>query len=101
MWDLINVNDSPALTVEQLESGVATVTRTEDFFDCHPAVVVAFNFSTKKDESNQDEAPTKEIKKIKTLDFSEFKLFLTLLRQYYVYCQVTLNSWSPTLALWT
>ena len=35
MWDLINVNDSPALTVEQLESGVATVTQSEDFFDCH------------------------------------------------------------------
>ena len=27
MWDLINVNDCEALTIAQLESGMATVTR--------------------------------------------------------------------------
>ena len=30
----------------------------------------------------------KDKEKIDTLDFNEFKLFLDLLRQYYVYCQV-------------
>ena len=89
MWDLINVNDSPNLTVEQLESGVATVTQSEDFFDCHPAVVAAFKLTKRRVETNEDEEPNKEKGKPKTLEFSEFKVFLTLLRQYYVYCQVS------------
>ena len=89
MWDLINVNDSPTLTVEQLESGVATVTQSEDFFDCHPAVVAAFKLTKRRVETNEDEEPNKEKGKPKTLEFSEFKVFLTLLRQYYVYCQVS------------
>ena len=55
MWDLINVNDSAALTLEQLETGVATVTQTEDFFDCHPAVVAAFKWSKKRDETIPEE----------------------------------------------
>ena len=92
MWDLINVNDSPTLTVEQLESGVATVTQSEDFFDCHPAVVAAFNFTKKRFETNEEEEIIKEKGKPKTLEFSEFKIFLTLLRQYYVYCQVSNTS---------
>ena len=92
MWDLINVNDSPVLTVEQLESGVATVTQSEDFFDCHPAVVTAFNFTKKRLETNEEEETNKEKGKPKTLEFSEFKVFLTLLRQYYVYCQVPQTS---------
>ena len=82
-------NDSLTLTVEQLESGVATVTQSEDFFDCHPAVVAAFNFTKKRIETNEEEEPNKEKGKPKTLEFGEFKVFLTLLRQYYVYCQVS------------
>ena len=90
---MINVNDSPVLTVEQLESGVATVTQSEDFFDCHPAVVTAFNFTKKRLETNEEEETNKEKGKPKTLEFSEFKVFLTLLRQYYVYCQVSQVDW--------
>ena len=93
MWDLINVNDSPNLTVEQLESGVATVTQSEDFFDCHPAVVTAFNFTKRRIETEEEEEINKEKGKPKTLEFSEFKVFLTLLRQYYVYCQVPQTSY--------
>ena len=55
MWDLINVNDSPFLTVEQLETGMATVTQTEEFFDCHPAVTAAFRLSKKRDETIKEE----------------------------------------------
>ena len=58
MWDLINVNDSPALTLEQLETGVATVPQTEDFFDCHPAVVTAFKWSKKSFETLRGEENT-------------------------------------------
>ena len=45
MWDLINVDDRERLTVDQLETGIATVTRSDDFFDCHPAVQTAFKFT--------------------------------------------------------
>ena len=58
LWDLINVNDSPGLRVSELESGMATVTRTEDFFDCLPAVQEAFRFtkiiSTEGEEQDND-----------------------------------------------
>ena len=72
---------------------MATVTQSEDFFDCHPAVVAAFNFTKKRMETNEEEETNKEKGKPKTLEFSEFKVFLTLLRQYYVYCQVSQTSY--------
>ena len=30
MWDLINVNDSKTLNADQLETGMGTVTRSDD-----------------------------------------------------------------------
>lgn len=73
MWDLINVNDSPFLTVEQLETGMATVTQTEEFFDCHPAVTAAFRLSKKKDETiKEEEIKTKGMTYYKILFQSEF-----------------------------
>lgn len=113
MWDLINVNDCEALTIAQLESGMATVTRysidphklsiiimvlikymyvcrTEDFFDCFPAVeqaakftkIISFEMSQEEDRGNKDDAVKNP------LEFGEFGTFLKLLHQYYVYCQV-------------
>ena len=73
MWDLINVNDSPFLTVEQLETGMATVTQTEEFFDCHPAVTAAFRLSKKKDETiKEEEIKTKGMTYYKILFQSKF-----------------------------
>ena len=73
MWDLINVNDSPFLTVEQLETGMATVTQTEEFFDCHPAVTAAFRLSKKRDETiKEEEIKTKGMTYYKILFQSEF-----------------------------
>ena len=105
MWDLINVNDSDKLTADQLETGIATVTRSDDFFDCHPAIQTAFRCSintnviviikiilrfTKiiacKGVVVQDNKG--DIKVGGGISFEEFKDFLNLLRQYYIYCQV-------------
>ena len=113
MWDLINVNDSDKLTADQLETGIATVTRSDDFFDCHPAIQTAFrcfiNITvvvkiiiiilrfTKiiacKGVVVQDNKG--DIKVGGGISFEEFKDFLNLLRQYYIYCQVVTAN--PTL----
>ena len=45
MWDLINVNDCEALTLGQLESGMATVTR----YDLLRKLDLAFNNVKPKD----------------------------------------------------
>ena len=89
---MINVNDSNGLTVNQLESGMATVTRTEDFFDSLPAIQEAFKFtkiiSNYADGQEQEEDTEATMKDSKTLSFDEFRVFLRILRQYYDYCQV-------------
>ena len=100
MWDLINVDDLPGLTVNQLESGMATVTRSEDFFDCFPAVQQAYK--TTKDISREpvtaeqdNDGEDEKSKGSGMLDFEEFKTFLQILRQYYIFCQVSLVSRIP------
>ena len=84
------MNDCPGLRVSELESGMATVTRTEDFFDSLPAVQQAFRFtkiiSTEGEDQDRDNEGKPKIDP--TLDFDEFRLFLMILRQYYSYCQV-------------
>lgn len=90
MWDLINVNDSKTLTADQLETGMGTVTRSDDFFDCHPAIQTAFKYTKVvtnwgKTENVEDTS----IKRKESIDFDEFKTFLLLLRLYYSYCQVS------------
>ena len=111
LWSLINVNDSKSMTMYELEKGMATVTRSEEFFDCLPAVRAAFNFTkvlTNKgvDEDEEEEkkaqeeekkmkkpneievikVPTRKVEK--TLEHEEFRMFLQTLRQYFIYCQV-------------
>ena len=110
---MININDTPSLSMYELEKGMATVTQSDMFFDCLPAVRAAFNFTKvftnkgvdeeeeerekaaeeeEKKKENPDEievikAPTRKVEK--TLDYGEFRMFLQTLRQYYLYCQVT------------
>ena len=89
MWDLINVNDSKTLTADQLETGMGTVTRSDDFFDCHPAIQTAFKYTkviTNWGKIEKDEETNNKRKE--SIDFDEFKTFLRLLRLYYSYCQV-------------
>ena len=64
--------------------------RTEDFFDCYPAVeqaarftkIISFENSEEEDRGNKDDAVKNP------LVFGEFGIFLKLLHQYYIYCQV-------------
>ena len=63
MWSLINVNDSKSLTMYEMERGVAAVTRSEEFFDCLPAVRSAFNFAkvfSNKGVDEEEERKKKE-----------------------------------------
>ena len=112
LWSLINLNDSDSLTMNDLEKGMATVTQSEEFFDCLPAVKTAFNFTKlltnkgvdedeevdelvgaeeSKDKETSDgvdniEVPTRQIEK--TLEYGVFQMFLQTPRQYYLFCQV-------------
>ena len=118
MWSLFNMNDSKSLTLYDLEKGVNTVTQSEEFFDCLPAVSAAFSYAkvfSNKGVDEEEEAEKKakeeaekkakeqeknkkkdEIEVIKaptrkvekTLEYEEFRMFLQTLRQYYIYCQV-------------
>ena len=73
-------------------SGMATVTRSDDFFDCHPAIQSAFKFTkmVTKGPSVISHEGIQNAEKVldNYLEFDEFKIFLNVLRQYYVYCQV-------------
>ena len=89
MWDLINVNDNKTLTADQLETGMGTVTRSDDFFDCHPAIQTAFKYTkVVTNWGKTEKVEETSIKRRESIDFDEFKTFLLLLRLYYSYCQV-------------
>ena len=115
MWSLFNISDTKTLTLYDLENGVTRVTQSEELFDCLPAVKTAFHFAkvffnngideeeeaekrAREEEEKQNETGQKNndvelikapIPKVeKTLEFSEFQMFLQSLRQYYLYCQV-------------
>ena len=65
--------------------------RTEDHFDSLPAIEVSFKFTkiiTCEMAANNNTAADMEKKPLK---FTEFGVFLKLLHQYYVYCQVCCN----------
>ena len=71
---------------------MATVTRSDDFFDCHPAIQSAFKFTkfvTKGPRVISREGEHGEKVLDNYLEFDEFKIFLNILRQYYFYCQVS------------
>ena len=73
--------------------------RTEDFFDSLPAVELAMK-STKQIfyESAEDfDGSLTDFQK-KPLRFEEFGVFLKLLHQYYVYCQVSASIFNITFA---
>ena len=97
----MDLDDSLSLSLYELEKGVATITMTEEWFDCYPAIQTAFKFTklmldTDKDlEHDEDDVAKTEADEEKTeavLLFSEFQLFLAALKQYYMYCKVALIS---------
>ena len=45
MWGLMDLDDSLDMTIFELEKGVATITQSEEWFDCFPAINAAFTFA--------------------------------------------------------
>ena len=38
MWSLMDLDDSLSMTIFELEKGIATITQSEELFDCFPAI---------------------------------------------------------------
>ena len=97
MWSLMDLDDSLKMSMFELEKGIATISQSEELFDCFPAIKAAFGFAKSyskqgkdldenENQEDLDNAPEKE--EDITLEYQEFGLFLHALKQYYTYCQV-------------
>ena len=86
------MNDSESLSQDQLGSGMATVTRADEHFDSHPAIETAFKLSkmmiNKREGIVVTEGEKSGGKKVEAVKFEEFPVFLSMLRKYYILCQV-------------
>eukprot|EP00090_Calanus_glacialis_P011767 TRINITY_DN20162_c0_g1_i2.p1 TRINITY_DN20162_c0_g1~~TRINITY_DN20162_c0_g1_i2.p1 ORF type:complete len:189 (-),score=61.92 TRINITY_DN20162_c0_g1_i2:146-712(-) len=76
MFELFNVNDQKGLTVFEIENGVVDMTQTGDMFDSEKAINDSFSHASRlkweKEKSMMDK-----------LDYTQFKLFLRILRMTY------------------
>ena len=91
---LMDLDDSLRLSKSELEQGIATITQSQDFFDCFPAISSSFEctrslsrrlLEIKEDFENYWEEDQEE----ESLKYEDFWMFVTLLKQYYRFCQVT------------
>ena len=95
MWTIMDLDDSLSLSMYELEKGIAVFTRSEEWFDCFPAVQTAFKHTKGLDISDEGDEKVKDNELEGTcgkadipLFYSEFQDFLRNLKQYYIYCQV-------------
>ena len=103
IWAIMDLDDSLSLSMYELEKGIAVFTRSEDLFDCYPAVQTAFKFTKGLDMSDDGDAEN-EAKELEDkgdesdipLFYSEFQEFLKNLKQYYIYCKVGLQLYDNT-----
>ena len=98
MWAIMDLDDSLSLSMYELEKGIAVFTRSEDWFDCYPAVQTAFKFTKGLDILDDGDAENEAKELEDTCDvsdiplfYSEFQEFLKNLKQYYIYCKVGLQ----------
>ena len=101
VWSIMDLDDSLSLSIFELEKGIAAITMTEDVFDCFFAVETAFRFvkkmsnedhNEKNHESNHGDDEAEEDVVIEhPLLYSEFRQFLTVLKQYFTFCQIFEN----------
>ena len=95
----MDLDDSLSLSMYELEKGVAVFTRSEECFDCYPAVQTAFKFTKRlhvgddqqSGEDTEEEEVVEDEEKEESeipLFYSEFHEFLVNLKQYYKYCKV-------------
>ena len=96
MWSIMDLDDSLSLSMYELEKGISTITRSEEWFDCYPAVQTAFKFTKRlhmvDDAEVEDDDDSAEEKTETVLFYSEFAEFLSALVQYYSYCKVFGNT---------
>ena len=90
----MDLDDSLRLSQSELEQGVVTITQSMALFDCYPAIRCSFentrNFSRKVREMKEDfENYWDEELEEDSLKYEDFWMFVTLLKQYYRFCQVT------------
>ena len=93
MWCLMDLDDSLRLSQSELEQGIATITQSQPFFDCYPAISCAFdytrNFANKRREMEEDlENYWQEEPEEDSLKYEDFWMFISVLKQYYRFCQV-------------
>ena len=92
---MMDLDDSLSMTIFELEKGIATITQSEELFDCFPAINAAYAFTKSyskqgqeldENEEELDNPPEED----DTLEYKEFGMFLHALKQYYIYCKVLL-----------
>ena len=87
MWAIMDLDDSLSLSMYELEKGVAVFTRSEECFDCYPAVQTAFKFTKRlhvgddhqSGENTEEEEVVEDEEKKESeipLFYSEFHEFL-------------------------
>merc|ERR1711872_279607 len=80
MWASIDINGNGYVSLAEITKGIRDVINIGDLFDCRPAINRAFHFAkdvhTSKNQHGDD-----------YLEFSEFRLFLHAVRQFFEYYQ--------------
>ena len=94
----MDLDDSLRLSQSELEQGIATITQSRSFFDCFPAINSSYeytrDFSIKIRELTEDfgnyweEEPEED-----SLKYEDFWMFVSVLKQYYRFCQVNIKSY--------
>ena len=89
----MDLDDSLRLSQSELEQGIATITQSQPFFDCFPAISCSYeytrNFATKMREMEEDfENYWQEEPEEESLKYEDFGMFISVLKQYYRFCQV-------------
>ena len=89
----MDLDDSLRLSQSELEQGIATITQSQPFFDCFPAISCAYeytrNFANKMREVEEDfENYWQEEPEEDSLKYEDFWMFISVLKQYYKFCQV-------------
>ena len=89
----MDLDDSLRLSQSELEQGIATITQSQAFFDCFPAISCSYeytrNFSIKMREMEEDfENYWQEEPEEESLKYEDFGMFISVLKQYYRFCQV-------------
>jgi len=79
LFSQFDPNGNGYLSLAEVDKGVRDVLQSDELFDCKPAINRAFHFAKGKAKT-EGHGPD-------YIEFSEFRLFLQTLRQYFEYYQ--------------